>query len=317
MLRIDFLNVGDGDCTVIRHSSGRLTVVDMNNGSDLDPNTASELSELYGLSWTERAVARATGLTLPFLEEKGYDIRLTNPVQFLRETYPDQPVFRYIQTHPDLDHMRGLVAIRNSGIPILNFWDRNHDKEPDFQSDSDREEWSEYLKLQAGARGNRVLRLFRENAGIYWNEEPAGVPGGDGIHILSPTPDLEAAANESGNTNSLSYVLLVVYKGTRVILGGDAEAEVWDSIVAHYGADLKCHVLKASHHGRDSGYHPEALKEMSPEYTIVSVGKKPETDATNKYRYYSQNVLSTRWKGNITLIVDDQGKRTITSQYDR
>jgi competence protein ComEC len=31
MLRIHFLNVGHGDCTIISHPSGRLTMIDINN----------------------------------------------------------------------------------------------------------------------------------------------------------------------------------------------------------------------------------------------------------------------------------------------
>lgn len=41
--------------------------------------------------------------------------------------------------------------------------------------------------------------------------------------------------------------------------------------------------------------------------TVVSVGKKPETDVSNKYRQYSQEVWSTRWHGTITLHIDRSG----------
>ena len=56
---------------------------------------------------------------------------------------------------------------------------------------------------------------------------------------------------------------------------------------------------------------PASVSLMCPQYTIVSVGKKPETDASNKYRQYSDNVWSTRWRGNITLTINDDGKATI------
>ena len=84
-----------------------------------------------------------------------------------------------------------------------------------------------------------------------------------------------------------------------------------------YGDKLKCDVLKASHHGRDSGYHQEAVKAMSPTCTIVSVGKKPETDASNKYRQYSDVVWSTRWYGNMTLTIDNDGKMSWAAEKVR
>ncbi len=319
MVKIHFLNVGHGDCTIIEHASGRLTMLDINNGSDLDPESVNELSVAYEISEQTRLVRKILGgaSDSTLLAEKGYDIELTNPIAFLAEKYPEKDLFRYVQTHPDLDHMRGLVALRSAGISILNFWDTKHDKRPDFQSESDEEEWKEYETLSVGKRGNSVLHLYRGARGVYYNEEPERVNGGDGIKILSPTLELIKSMNGNEDSNNLSYVLRLKYNGIRVILGSDAEDEAWDSIVKKYGEKLKCHVLKASHHGRDSGYHQEAVKLMSPEYTIVSVGKKPETDASNKYRAYSKEVWSTRWKGNITLTIDDNGKGRIFSEYDR
>jgi competence protein ComEC len=56
---------------------------------------------------------------------------------------------------------------------------------------------------------------------------------------------------------------------------------------------------------------------MSPYYTIVSVGKKPDTDASSKYRYYSKEVWSTRWRGDITLSISDEGRWWMESEYER
>lgn len=57
---------------------------------------------------------------------------------------------------------------------------------------------------------------------------------------------------------------------------------------------------------------------MNPEYTIVSVGKKPDTDAHNKYKKYTrEKVLSTRYRGNITVTIDDYGNGNIDWQYHK
>ena len=46
MLRVHFLNVGHGYCTIIKHPSGRLTMIDVNNSQDFDAETfAEELEE--------------------------------------------------------------------------------------------------------------------------------------------------------------------------------------------------------------------------------------------------------------------------------
>src|SRR5690606_26108033 len=130
----------------------------------------------------------------------------------------------------------------------------------------------------------------------------------DGIHILSPTKELIDTAHEKDHANHLSYVLLIQYGKTKVYLCGDATKDVTlPNMLEHYGEDFfqksndETVILKAPHHGRDSGYHKEFLDLIKPDAVIVSVGKKPDTDASNKYRNHTKNVWSTRWKGNITL----------------
>ena len=116
----------------------------------------------------------------------------------------------------------------------------------------------------------------------------------------------------------MSYILLIKHKGKKIILGGDAEEATWEYLLENYSGELKnIDILKAAHHGRDSGYYQPAVKHMSPTVTIVSVGKKPKPDASNKYRQYCDNVWSTRWKGNIVFEISDGGEITYTTQYDR
>lgn len=365
MLRIHFLNVGHGDCTIIEHPSGRITMVDINNGDDLDDTSYDEILNELGAGSTDRPVGPSrladvlrVGSTNPFasvlsalelsrrggtferspsnasglrqralavlrehtkrrLQEAGYTVGLTNPVDFFIRKFPRHSVFRYIQSHPDLDHMRGLVAIRNAGIHILNFWDTQHDKVPEFRGEEDEAEWNAYEMLRQGSSGARVLRLYRGDTGAFWNQDPTGYGDHDSIEILSPTPAIVQEANKLGKSNNLSYVLRISYMGYRIVLGGDAETEVWQDLVAHYDADLRCDVLKASHHGRDSGYYADAVRLMSPDYTIVSVGKKPATDASNKYRRYCSNVWSTRWYGNLTLEISrERGMRWFAEHVD-
>jgi competence protein ComEC len=43
MLRVHFLNVGHGDCTIVEHHSGRLTMIDVNNSQDYDAETFGEV----------------------------------------------------------------------------------------------------------------------------------------------------------------------------------------------------------------------------------------------------------------------------------
>ena len=44
MLTVYFLNVGHGECTLIEHPSGRLTMVDINTSHEYDWNTRQEIA---------------------------------------------------------------------------------------------------------------------------------------------------------------------------------------------------------------------------------------------------------------------------------
>lgn len=324
MAKIHFLNVGHGDCTIIEHGNGNLSMIDINNGTELDNDSTEAVLKAYSrnpqdymqkfIKWKVRGAQ-----TMKILAEAGYEIELTNPIEFLNENYPGQPIFRYIQTHPDFDHMRGLAALEGSGIRVLNFWDVAHTREwnDNEGTESDKADWEAYQRYRSGENGAKVLTLLRGAKGKYYNEGDEPNSGGNGLGILSPAAELIEDFDEDGKRNELSYVLQYRVGQRRIIFGGDAEQAAWESIHQHYGNKLKCDVLKASHHGRESGYYQEAVKDMSPSVVIVSVGKKPETDASAKYTKYADEVASTRWHGNITLEIDSAGNMLWTTSEER
>lgn len=310
MVKIHFLNVGHGDCSIIEHHSGRITMIDINNSQILDDDSDREIAESYKISGLNYLIQKSASLN--YLSEAGYSISLADPVEYYKANIGTKSIFRYIQTHPDIDHMRGLKRLSQEGIKILNFWDTDHNKKTvDFKNDDDEEHWDEYLQLRSD-KSVTVLNCFRETKNKYFNMDDDGTSG-DNLWILAPTKELKDTANNNSDINGHSYVLWFEYAGIKVIFGGDATETVWESIYNKYGKNVKCNVLKASHHGRDSGYYQSAVEAMSPEYTIVSVGKKPESDASNKYRNYCDNVWSTRWKGNIRLEIYDDGSAKIFS----
>jgi competence protein ComEC len=136
-------------------------------------------------------------------------------------------------------------------------------------------------------------------------KDEQGQTGGDWIEILSPTPALVRTCNAAHKSNDLSFVLRLWHFGKSVLLPGDAEGPAWDDLVRTYGSYLKSDFLKASHHGRDSGYHLDAMKLIAPQITFVSVGRKPDTDASSKYRQQCARVASTRFHGNVQLEIYD------------
>jgi competence protein ComEC len=323
MFRIHFLNVGHGDCTIIAHPAGRLTMIDINNSQDYDPSTFDEVLQ-------EEKRKRGSRIGFNLLTPGGYDggvgtllgtdsltelakadaaQEITDPIEFLKENYPGKALFRFILSHPDLDHMRGLKRLYEN-VGFVNFWDTANTKPAPntFKGDADQEDWRFYQALRKGrVSGPFVHNFIRGSKAFAFARDENGNEGGDNIEILSPTPDLVNDCNQAGKSNDMSLVLRVRHGARSILLPGDAEAAAWKDMAAHYGKALKTDYLKASHHGRDSGFDLEALKLIDPRITFVSVGRKPDTDASSKYRQQCPKVASTRFYGNMELCFLDDG----------
>lgn len=112
------------------------------------------------------------------------------------------------------------------------------------------------------------------------------------MDILHPSPAIVDELNEENadederKYNDISYVLKLETRGGDILLPGDAEERAWDVILDQWEPEglEDVRILKAAHHGRDDGFHEEAVETMDPEYVVLSVGAKPSTDAHQKYR---------------------------------
>jgi beta-lactamase superfamily II metal-dependent hydrolase len=286
-------------------------MVDINNSKSLPGSDIEALAEDKGISTYAFRHFASLGTRS---WEQHYQSLLVDPYDYYKENFPGRSVFRYVQTHPDMDHMSGLHRFFwQERVDLVNFWDTAHTKELTEDSFDHGKyayvDWAVYNCLRLGvgpdkpngdSQEHKVIKAERGDSASYWDE--------DGISVLSPTPELISACNEREEYNDCSYVLKFDHAGRSVILPGDAEKATWNSILAHYTKeDLLCDVLKASHHGRMSGYHEEAVSTMGPDTVICSVGKKPSTDASDEYARVANRVLSTRYNGSIKVKIWDDG----------
>ena len=297
-MKIHFLNVGHGDCTVIEHPSGRITMIDINNSQDYDFESHMELLA------EKVAEYGSVGFTASTMAQAAEQMETTDPIYWWKERFGDRRCWRFVLTHPDMDHMRGIKNFFEQ-VGVDNFWDTNNTKKlTDFRSDADREDWDFYQQVRpASTDATRVMRYHRGDSFWAFN----GADGADLIEVLSPTAELVDQCNRAGDSNDLSLVLRVWHAGKSVLLPGDAEAWTWASLVGDYGALLKSDYLKASHHGRDSGYDRAALDLVQPRVVVCSVGRKPATDAHRKYKTHCSDVWSTRRYGDLTLQIAPTG----------
>ncbi len=276
MVKVHFLNVGKGNCTILEVQSG-VGMLDIDN-------------------------SRVDG-----------DDSLTDPLVYLKGMLPSGSLFRFILSHPDMDHMSGLRLLSKQ-VPIANFWDTANTKTFDDSdwaaSPYDKRDWETYQRLRVSTENPKSLRLLSgATSECCWVQ--------DGITVLAPTDKLVQQANETEEYNHLSYVLRLDHGGTRVLLGGDATPEAWDEIARVRGSgSLKADVFLAPHHGSPNNVNKDVFKLVSPSYIIVSVAEGVDYD----YDYYNglagKSVMSTKAYGNMRLHIEDNGSYTIYYEHE-
>ena len=174
---------------------------------------------------------------------------ITDPIDFLKKHYPGQRLWRFIHTHPDLDHMRGLKRLHET-IGFTNYWDTAHTKAtPNFRGDGDREDWQFYQALRTGAvEGPKVLRFSRGDRYFAFGCEEDGRLGGDNMEILSPSPAFAQSCNQTEGWNDLSIVVRVWHGGKSLLLPGDVRSSrvEGDGRISRQGFEKRLHESKPS-----------------------------------------------------------------------
>lgn len=261
MATIHFLNVKEGDCSIIEHNSDHKTVIDVCNANRIE---ALQEALIAQMTRSERGISGS-------FQQKKYPV---NPTSYMRD-HDMSSIFRYVQTHPDMDHMDGIEALFDEFSPT-NFWDTDNTKEmlaSSWQGSPYRKsDWKFYKHLRETDPDDdpKRLTLYSGARGQYYNQGSDGTGEGDGLHVLAPTKDLVAAANEADEDyNRCSYVILYRTGGSRIVFGGDSHDETWEHILEHHGDDVTdIDLLIAPHHGRKSGRSYKFLDTLTPTLTF-------------------------------------------------
>ena len=304
MPTVHFLNVCDGDCSIIQHGSGRVSVIDICNGQTSTKRIIAEA--VRGLQINQYA-AKAASLS----GNHGMRDKPTEPISYM-QNLGITSIFRFILTHPDMDHMDGLKALCDE-IGVVNFWDSGvrRDK-PEFGDNCPyrEEDWDQYESLRDGKSPG--VTVVRPRAGSQFQFANKGEPndredGGDYLSIVAPSATLVQGATDSEDPNDGSYVIIYRTCGGKIIFGGDAHDETWDYILTHHKAAVQdCAVLIAPHHGRDSDRCYDFLDTLRPNLTLFGCADSQHLgyDAWN-----SRNLLhiTNNQAGNVVLNANNEG----------
>lgn len=163
----------------------------------------------------------------------------------------DRTLDMMVLTHPDLDHVIGLVGVlERYQVDTVIF---------------------HHVEVASDVYTHWRQLLEAEEATVYHGQAGLRVALDEGLEmvVLYPGAELPYGAEESAN--NCSIVTRLSYGAVSVLLPGDVESPVERQLVAE-GAPLDSTVLKAAHHGSCSSTTPEFLGAVDPEVVVISVG---------------------------------------------
>jgi competence protein ComEC len=141
---------------------------------------------------------------------------------------------------------------------------------------------------------------------------------GDSFELGGADATVVGPINPSDEPNATSIVIRLTYGDTSFLFAGDAErAEEQDILDA--GNDLSADVLKVGHHGSESSTSYPFLREIMPEYGIISCGADnsyghPHDEAMSRLRDADVTLYRTDMQGTIICTSDGQ---TVTFTTER
>lgn len=201
---------------------------------------------------------------------------------YLTKTLGIEHIDYMIGTHAHEDHIGGLSGALNACTVSTVY-------SPVTEYDSDAfQDFKKYAERQAGA-------LTIPTVGDTFNV------GSASVQFLSP-------AYEYDNPNDTSIVVKIVYGSTSFLFTGDAEWDPeHDMVDSDY--DLSATLLKVGHHGSDTSSSYVFLREVMPQYAVISVGEgnsygHPTEDTLSRLRDAGTVVYRTDVCGNIICYSD-------------
>jgi len=191
----------------------------------------------------------------------------------------DREINLLVSTHPDSDHLTGLVEVLKS---------YRVDSVASTGIVGTTKEFEEFSRQAIKEKADKVVLKRGDRITVGKNLT---------IEVLAPFDSFEG--KQAKDTNTSSLVLKVSWGESDFLLTGDASVSVERKLISSDSV-LDCEVLGVSHHGSDSATSDEFLEKVSPEIAVIQVGKG------NKYNHPSQIVLERLEKYGIRVLRTDE-----------
>lgn len=206
----------------------------------------------------------------------------------------DRSLDAVILTHPDRDHIAGLLKVLRRYRVGLVLWTGVRHSNTEYQ---------EWIKLLENKKIPTVI--------VYAGKR-VRIDKGTALDILTPFENLEGKSVKKLNDTS---VIGKLRQGQRsILLMGDASRSVERRLLFEsYGA-LDSDFLKVGHHGSKTSTSEEFLRAVSPETAVISAGRKnryghPHQEVLERLEEFGIKILRTDLNGDISLENGSFGRR--------
>ncbi len=194
-----------------------------------------------------------------------------------------------VGTHPDKDHIGGLVDVLNRYNVDTIITTENESESAVFQAFKDAVAAEEADVILA--RRGQIVTLDASTT----------------LEILFPEnnpKDMES--------NASSIVLRLTYGESSFLFTGDSPKRIEEYLVLAEGEYLKSDVLKIGHHGSRTSTSEIFLDEVHPTYAVISAGRDnsyghPHVEVTDTLFNAGVRILNTAEVGRITFVSDGEG----------
>lgn len=270
-LRVDFLDVGQGDAALVTMPDGSTLLVDGGGRPRFrTPRDAQDEAEEFEPD--TRGVGDAA--VAEYLWWRG----------LARLDY-------VLATHADADHIDGLNDILKSFGARAALVGRVTPSDEEFArfASTARETG---VPIQVVARGDR-LRFGAVEVDVLWPQPVEAV----------------AAEGRAASANDDSVVLRLRYGRRTFLLTGDIESRTERALTA--GEPLRADALKVAHHGSRTSSTEGFVNATRPALAVVSVGRDspyghPHAEVIARWRDSGAQVLTTGERGMITVSTDGE-----------
>ena len=198
----------------------------------------------------------------------------------------DRSIDVLVATHPDQDHIGGLVEVLkrfNVGL---------------FVQTNTTSTSAVYVELE------KIIKQKNIKEEIIISPEILTLGGGAEFNILFPDKD-----TAGWETNEASIVGKLTYGKNSFMFTGDSPQKIEKYLVGRYGNLLDSDVLKAGHHGSKTSNSEIFVGTVSPLYTIISAGLDnryghPSKETMDILNSFQEKILQTLGGGMIRFEAD-------------